>query len=78
MRIGLDFSRQDKVKGVKFITTFEFLITMSLLLLKSSDIELNPGPFSHESDTSSGSNNLDELVITNNFSVVHYNIQSLK
>ena len=50
---------------------------MSLLLLKSGDIELNPGPYSHESDTSSGSNNLDELVITNNFSIVHYNIQSL-
>ena len=67
MRIGLNFSRQVKVKGVKFITTFEFLIIMSLLLLKSGDIELNPGPYSHESDTSSGSNNLDELVITNNF-----------
>ena len=77
MRIGLNFSRQVKVKGVKFITTFEFLIIMSLLLLKSGDIELNPGPYSLESDTSSGSNNLDELVITNNFSIVHYNIQSL-
>ena len=77
MRIGLNFSRQVKVKGVKFITTFEFLIIMSLLLLKSGDIELNPGPYSHESDTFSGSNNLDELVVTNNFSIVHYNIQSL-
>ena len=77
MRIGLDFSRQVKIKGVKFITTFEFLIIMYLLSLKFGDIELNTGPHSHESDTSSGSNNLDELVITNNFLIVHYNIQSL-
>ena len=77
MRIGLNFSRQVKVKGVKFITYFEFLIFMSLLLLKSGDIEPNPGPDFQETDTSSCTNDLDEQIITNNFSIVHYNIQSL-
>ena len=77
MRIGLNFSRQVKVKGVKFITYFEFLIIMSLLLFKSGDIEPNPGPDLQETDTSSCTNDLDEQVITNNFSIVHYNIQSL-
>ena len=77
MRIGLILSRQVKVKGVKFITYFDFLIIMSLLLLKSGDIEPNPGPDFQETDTSSCTNDLDEQVITNNFSIGHYNIQSL-
>ena len=49
---------------------------MSLLLI--SGIERNPGPASNSSfDSSSTSLTLDEKVLENKFSVVHYNIQSI-
>ena len=49
---------------------------MSLLFI--SGIERNSGPASNSSfDVSSTSLSLDEKLIENKFSVVHYNIQSI-
>ena len=74
MQIGLHYSRHTKIKGLDYLTSFEFLIITSLLLICSGDIELNPGPTVVQDNAS---DNTQEYVVMNNFSVVHYNIQSI-
>ena len=78
LRIGLHYYRQAKVKGLSYLTHFELRIILSMLLLRSGDIEQNPGP---DLDLSNSSENsavpLNSSVLINNFSVVHYNVQSL-
>ena len=74
MRIGLNYSRQTKVKGIGYLDYFESLVIMALLLL--SGIERNPGPFSNDS-VSSVSTIQDENIIKDKFSIVHYNVQSI-
>ena len=73
MRIGLHYGRHWKVKGTAHLTTFELIIFLSLLLINSGDIELNPGPGTSQNDTGS----VDDSLISNYYSVVHYNIQSI-
>lgn len=75
MRIGLHYVRHCKVKGIKHITLFELLIILSLLLQRSGDIELNPGP--NLSQTETDSITMDDALLTKYFSIVHYNIQSI-
>ena len=70
-----------KVKGLDYLSNFELLIILSLLLL-CNDIEKNPGPSSESpseiSFTSSDTSTLPSDINTKNkFSVVHYNVQSL-
>ena len=50
-----------------------------LLLLLSGDVELNPGPLSADlsSSTDSSFSYMNVSVFENNFSLVHYNVQSL-
>ena len=50
MRIGLHYSRHDKVKGIAHLIFFELLIILSLLFI--CGIERNPGPSSSSSDDS--------------------------
>ena len=81
LRIGLNYRRQMKVKGLDYLSNFELLIILSLLLL-CNDIEKNPGPSSESpseiSFTSSDTSTLPSDINTKNkFSVVHYNVQSL-
>ena len=73
MRIGLHYGRHCKIKGMKHLTLFELTIIRSLLLIRSGDIEPNPGPNTPNTDSES----LDESLISNYFSIVHYNIQSI-
>ena len=49
------------------------------LILLAGDIELNPGPYSPDTSLSSDSSgsHMDVSVFESNFSVVHYNVQSL-
>ena len=76
MRIGMNYSRQRKVKGLDCLNLFESLIIMSLLLM--AGIERNPGPLSEASALSAESVlTMDDSVIKAKFSVVHYNVQSL-
>lgn len=78
MRIGLYYGRHNKIKGLDYLTPFESLIILSLLLLKSGDIETNPGPDTDSlSSSSSTPTQFEELMIKNKFSVVHCNVQSL-
>ena len=75
MRIGLHYALHCKVKGLKYLSSFELLIILSLLLIRSGDIELNPGPNLLESE--SDSITMDDVSISKYFSIVHYNIQSV-
>ena len=83
LRIGLNYSRQVKVKGLDYLSNFELLIILSLPLL-CNDTEKHPGPSSESSsDISFTSSDMSTLLfdihvnIKNKFSFVHYNVQSL-
>ena len=73
MLIGLHYGRHCKIKGIKHLTSFELAIFLSLLLIRSGNVEVNPGPRIPQADSES----LDESLILNFFSIVHYNIQSI-
>ena len=74
----MHYGRNFKIKGLNNLSMFEFHIVLCLLLLKSGDVETNPGPFSESSDSFSDLNHTaSENQILNNFSIVHYNVQSL-
>ena len=76
MRIGLNFCRQAKIKGIEHLNYFELLVIMSMLLI--AGIERNPGPLSDSSVSSSDSIiSAEEQAIKDKFSVVHYNVQSI-
>ena len=58
------------------------MIILSLLLLRSGDVEPNSGPKFSDSDSapsssSSSSFSSSNTILQENFSVVHHNIQSL-
>ena len=42
MRIGLNYCRQARVKGIDYLNYFEIYIIMSALLI--GGVETNPGP----------------------------------
>ena len=77
MRIGLFYCCHLKVKGLNHLSFFELLIILSLLLLKSGDVQPNPGPGSEFSFISSSLNSSHlDTKLENKFSIVHCNIQS--
>ena len=57
----MHYSRHCKIKGIEHLTAFELMIILSLLLICSGDIELNPGPSTSHVDSES----LDESLILN-------------
>lgn len=73
-RIGLHRHRLFKFKGYKQFDSFEFAIYLAMLLYQAGDVEKNPGPQSNNGDNTSFSS---VPVFNGNFSVVHYNVQSL-
>ena len=75
MRIGLHYSRHDKVKGIAHLNFFELLIILSLLFI--GGIERNPGPSSSSSDDSISLLSATEHIIEDKFSIVHYNVHSI-
>ena len=75
IRIGLNYSRQAKIKGIKHLNYFELLLIMALLLI--AGVERNPGPASESSVSSNPSHTNKEQLIVDKFSIVHYNVQSL-
>ena len=67
-----------KIKGLNNLSMFEFHIVLCLLYLKSGDVETNSGPLSESSYSFSDLNHTaSENQILNNFSIAHYNVQSL-
>ena len=77
LRIGLHYHRHLKVNALKFLTTFELLIVLSLILIRCVDIELNPGPELDSDSSSSTASAFSDLELKNKFPIVHYNVQSI-
>ena len=76
LRIGLHYHMHIKVKGLNFLSTFELLIVLSLILIRCGDIKLNPGPELDSDSSESMASAFSDLELKNKFSVVHYNVQS--
>ena len=72
MRIGLNYSRQAKIKGLDHLNYFEIYIILSALLI--GGIERNPGPSLNSSSTGA---TFEDTSIRSNFSIIHFNVQSL-
>ena len=67
---------REVLKTAAYLNYFEIYIIMSPLLI--GGIETNPGPRLNESSNSSSASGIfEKSSIKSNFSVVHYNIQSL-
>ena len=79
-RIGLHCCRHFKAKGLMSLSSFELMIILSLLLLKS-EIETYPGHEFSDSYSASSSSfssfSSSNIIFQEHFSVVHYNIQIL-
>ena len=73
MRIGTHYGRHCKIKGIEHLNSFELMIVLSILLIRSGNVELNPGP----NNSNTNSESFDDSIISNYFSIVHYNIQSI-
>ena len=69
VRVGLYGEVANRHKGIKYFTCFDVIIWMSMLLLLSGDIEVNPGPINSSIPNISKS-------ISSNIAIVHYNVQS--
>ncbi|MCU7801409.1 MAG: endonuclease/exonuclease/phosphatase family protein, partial [gamma proteobacterium symbiont of Lucinoma myriamae] len=66
-----------QLKGINCLDTFDYYIWLRILLYTSGDIELNPGPVNVSLDSLNSDSLLnDSEIIRNNFSIVHYNVQS--
>ena len=75
-RIGMHHYRLQKFKGVKYLNNFELSVFLAMILYRAGDVEKNPGPVNdNTSDTSSSAS---FPVFNGNFSVVHYNVQSVQ
>ena len=83
-RVGLFGHYQLRQKGSKPMNSFDLIIWISILLIRSGDVHENPGPvssstsdssFTLSSSFSSDSPNISEL-ISSHLSFVHYNVQS--
>ena len=79
---GLHCCRHFKVKGLMYLSFFELMIILSLLLLRSGDVEHNPGPEFSDYDSASSSSSSSSFpssntILQEHFSIVHYNKQSL-
>ena len=75
---GLHYHWHLRVKGLKFLSSFELLlIVLSLILIRCGDIELNPGPGLDSDTSSSTASAFFDLELKIKFSVVHNNVQSL-
>lgn len=74
-RIGLHRYKLLKLKGCKRLNMVESIVFLAILLYRAGDVEKNPGP---ESDDQSDASSASLFpVFQGNFSVVHYNVQSL-
>ena len=73
-RIGLHRHRLFKLKGYKHFNSFEFVILLAMLLYQAGDVEKSPWP---QSDNDNNTSFSSSPVFNGEFSVVHYNVQSL-
>ena len=75
-RIGMHYYRHLKLKGFQRFNKFELFSFLAMILYQAGDVEKNPGPGT-ESDDMNDTNSASSAVLHSNFSVVHYNVQSV-
>ena len=67
----MNYGRNVKIKGLNNLSMFEFHTALCLFLLKSGDVETNPGPLSESSDCFSDLNHTaSDNQISNNFTIM--------
>ena len=71
VRVGLYCDVANRHKGVKYFSIYDVIVWMSMILLLSGDIEVNPGPQTNQHSIP----NISKSISTN-ISIVHYNVQS--
>lgn len=76
VRIGLHHGRHLKIKGITCLNNFDYYTWLRMLLTVAGDIESNPGPKGDSFASDSDSDTSYSDMLKNNFSVVHYNVQS--
>ena len=74
-RLGMHYYRHFSVKGLGKLNMIDLLVFLGFLLYQSGDIEKNPGPQSGSTEETSASFVFPPL--HGNFSLLHYNVQSL-
>lgn len=71
-----------KLKGIDRLDTFDYYMWLRVLLYLSGDVEVNPGPINDSSDSRNSSSLFSDSMLNEsemvreNFSIVHYNVQS--
>ena len=68
--------RLQRIKGVNYLNNFELSVFLAMILYRAGDVEKNPGP--ENDNTSDTSSSTSYPVFNGNFSVVHYNVQSVQ
>ena len=82
MRIGMHYYCHMKLKGIDRLDTFDYYMWLRVLLYLSDDVEVNPGPINDSSDSRNSSSLFSDSMLNGsemvreNFSIVHYNVQS--
>ena len=82
MRIGMHYYCHMKLKGIDRLDTFDYYMWLRVLLYLSGDVEVNPGPINDSSDSQNSSSLFSDSMLNEsemvreNFSIVHYNVQS--
>ena len=65
-----------KLKGLKRFNNFELFSFLAMILYQAGDVEKNPGP-GLENDYRDETSSASSAILHGNFSVVHYNVQSV-
>ena len=76
-RIGMHHYRLLKLKGLKRFNSFESFIFLAMVIYQDGDVEKNPGPGTENDDISDTVSSASSAILHGNFSLVHYNVQSV-
>ena len=66
-----------KLKGLKRFNSFESFIFLAMVIYQDGDVEKNPGPGTENDDFSDTVSSASSAILHGNFSLVHYNVQSV-
>ena len=67
-----------KLKGLKRFNSFELFIFLAMVIYHDGDVEKNPGPGTENDDYFSDTvSSASSAILHGNFSLVHYNVQSV-
>ena len=73
----MHYYRLLKLKGLKRFNSFELFIFLAMVIYQDGDVEKNPGPGTENDDFSDTVSSASSAILHGNFSLVHYNVQSV-